>query len=239
MSTELTDPPDSLPQLRLGDTTILSAGTMLVRIYTRRGPHPTRPDRLRHWGPSVNGRFEHHERDRDGKPCDHLDDQGRVAAAVAYFGVRRSPVTPPPRHGRIAVDSPIVTAVAEAFQANRVIDCSDLHGLAIMATRADREVLDLSSGWATRAGAGNHLATGPRPQTQAWARAIYSTYPDLAGITWSASVHPAGRALVLNERAADGEGVVTIRLDFDRALDDPTTVRIMEAVADIIGYELV
>lgn len=238
MSTELTDPPDSLPQLRSGDTTTLSAGTVLVRVYNRRGPHPTRPDRLRHWGPSEQGRFDHHERDRDGEPCDHLDDEGRVGAAVASFGARRSPVTPP-RRGSIPVDSPIVTAVAEAFQASRVIDCSGLHGLALMATGPDREMLDLSSGWATRAGAVSHLATGPRPQTQAWARAIHDAYPNLAGILWPASVHPAGWALVLNERAADGEGVVPTRLDFDRALDDPTTVRIMEAVADVIGYEVV
>lgn len=234
MSTELTDPPERLPEPRSGDTMTISSGTRLCRIYNRRGPHATRPDQLRHWGPAPMARFDHH----DHPVGDHLDAQGDVAAATGYYAIEPPP-KPPPRDQVLAVDSPVVTAAAEAFQSDRIIDCSDRLGLAIMSTRSDIEVLDLSSGWPTRSGAGSHLATGPRSQTQTWARAIHAAHPQLAGIAWTSSVHPPGRVAVLNERAADRHGIVATRLHFDRALDDDVSSRIMRLVSDLIGYEIV
>lgn len=234
MSTDLVDPPPRLPDLRPGDTTVVSPGTRLVRIYDRAGSHPTSPARLRHWGPSPKARFDHH-----APPVgDHVDADG-VTAATGYFAVEPSPPAAPPRKGMLAVDSPIVTAAAEAFQDTRTIHCSDRQGLAVMATRSSFEVLDLSSAWATRAGAGSHLATGPRPVTQAWARAIHRAHPALAGVAWTSSVHPPGRVVVLTERAADRQGDVDVGLHVDRPLDDVVSSRLLREAAGMIGYQVV
>ncbi len=234
MSERLRDPLPPLPELQPGDTTTITAGAKLYRIYNRLGAHLTRPDQLRIWGPIPTARFDHHE-----PPAGMHADPDSVTAATGYYSI--DPPTPSaPRPGHLlALDSPIVTAVAEAFQGNRIIACSDRKGLAIIRTMDDIEVLDLSSGWATRAGAGNHLSTGPHPTTKRWARAIHDAYPDLAGMTWVSSVHPPGRALVLNERAADGKGVVASRLHFDRPLSDGMSSALMAAAASVIGYAIV
>lgn len=47
-----------------------------------------------------------------------------------------------------------------------------------------------------------------------------------------------GRALVLNERAADRREVVACRLAIDRPLDHPITSQLMAAVRTTIGYRL-
>lgn len=234
MSDRLPDPPDSLPDLRAGDAVVLPAGTRLYRITNRLGPYAAHPDQLRSWGPAPVARFDHH----DPPARDHVDTHG-VTAATGYFAI--DPPTPVgPRLGELlAADSPIVTAAAEAFQATRTITCSDRHGLAILATTSELDVLDLSSSWPTRAGAGGHLATGPHATTRAWARDIHRTHPGLVGLTWTSSVHPPGRAVVLTERASDQHGVVAARLLFDRPLGDAVTSRLMAAAADVLGYATV
>lgn len=232
MSTRLVDPPASLLTLRAGDARTIPAGTTLCRIYNRFGDHATRPDQLRSWGPVATARFDHH----DPAPSDHVSSDRVTAATGSYAIEPSSPVAS--RRRPIAMDSPIVTAVAEAFQNDRIVAISARQGLAILSIAHDIEVLDLSSGWATRAGAGNHLSTGPHSTTRRWARALHSSYPHLAGMTWVSSVHPSGRALVLNERAADRRGVVACRLSFDRPLDHPMTGRLMAEARRMIGYGL-
>jgi hypothetical protein len=101
------------------------------------------------------------------------------------------------------------------------------------------QVLDLGSAWATRAGAGNHLSTGSHPVTRRWAQAIRAGYADLDGVYWHSSVHPPGRVLMLNERAADRQGIVPMRLVYDEPLDGPFTRLLLAEVRTIIGYGLV
>lgn len=216
---------------------IIPADTTLCRIYDRRGDHPTRPDQLRSRGPSGKARFDHHDRNSAGKPYVHVGQRGHVTTAVGYFAVRPSPSPTPPATGRIDPGSPVVTAVAEAFQDDRVVTISDRQGLAILHTTVDYAVLDLSSTWATRAGAGSHLSTGPYPTTRRWARAIHGTYPNLMGMCWRSSVHPSGRSLVLNERAADTSGLVSMDLALNQRLDDAASL--LAAAANVIAYDIV
>lgn len=241
MSTRLPDPPGSLPSLQEQDTRIVAAGIRVARIYNRLGDHPTRPDQLRSYGPVPTARFDHHP-----PPVRTHVTAGRVTAATGHYGVmplddpRIDPLAPLPPDQRqaLAPESPVVTAVAEAFQSDRSIAVSGRQALAVATLSGDCEVLDLTSGWATRAGVGNHLATGPHATTRRWARAIRAAYPALAGLYWHSSVHPPGRALLLNEGHASHEGVVAMRLDYDDALDAPFTRLLLAEIRALIGYGL-
>jgi hypothetical protein len=237
VSTRLNEPPARLPALASGDVRAVPAGTRVCRIYTRIGRHPTRPDQLRAYGPVPTARFDHHP-----PPTRvHRD------AAAGYYGVvslddadldPTGPVDLEPEAG-VAIDSPVVTAVAETFQANRTVVLSDRQAMAIGTLSQPYEVLDLGSGWATRAGAGNHLSTGSHAVTRRWAQAIRAGYPQLDGVYWHSSVHPPGRVLMLNERAADEDGIVPMRLVYDEPLDGPFTRLLLAEVRTMIGYGLV
>jgi hypothetical protein len=237
VSIRLSEPPARLPALEPGDVRAVPAGTRVCRIYTRIGTHPTRPDQLRAYGPVPTARFDHHP----PPPWVHPD------ASAGYYGVvslddagldPTGPVNLDPEAG-VAIDSPVVTAIAETFQTNRTVVLSDRQALAIGTLSQPCEVLDLGSAWATRAGAGNHLSTGPHPVTRRWAQAIWAGYPQLAGVYWHSSVHPPGRVLMLNERAADQQRIVPMRLVYDEPLDGPFTRLLLAGVRTIIGYGLV
>ena len=236
MITWLNEPPTRLPALESGDVRAVPVGTRVCRIYTRIGAHPTRPDQLRAYGPVPTARFDHHV------PPPRLQQD----VAVGYYGVvsldgvgldATRPVNLDPTAG-VAIASPVVTAVAETFQVNRTVVVSDRQAMAIGTLSQPCEVLDLGSGWARRVGAGNHLS-GPRPVTRRWARAIWAGYPQLAGVYWHSSVHPPGRVLMLNERSADVEGIVPMRLVYDEPLDGPFTRLLLAEVRTTIGYGLV
>lgn len=233
MSTRLNEPPARLPTLESGDVRAVPSGTRVCRIYTRIGAHPTRPDQLRAYGPVPTARFDHHA------PPPRLQQD----VAAGYYGVvsldgavldATRPVGLDPEAG-VAIDSPVVTAVAETFQVNRTVVLSDRQALAIGTLLQPYQVLDLGSAWATRAGAGNHLSTGPHPVTRRWAQAIRAGYPQLDGVYWHSSVHPPGRVLMLNERAADRQGIVPMRLVYDEPLDGPFTRLLLAEVRTIIG----
>lgn len=228
MSTSLQDPPAQLPDLQPSDIRTIPAGTTLCRIYNRLGEHTSRPDQLRGWGPLPTARFDHHPE----PPRDH----GFITATGYYAIEDSSPATA--GQELIAMNSPLITAVAETFQAARTVVISDSQALAIMDLSIEVTVLDLSSGWATRAGAGNHLSTGPHTTTRRWARAIHAAYPRLVGMCWTSSVHPPGVALVLTERGANSRGIVPVHLNYDDPLDGPTTSRLLTHIRMMIGYGL-
>jgi hypothetical protein len=112
-----------------------------------------------------------------------------------YGPVLRFDPHPPPAREHAAggvwygAMSPL-SALAEAFQADRAID--RFRGLPYLtAMRFAREVrlLDLSvqstGSWATRAGGKYGLSTGPHSVTQRWARRIVEVFTDLDGVLYN------------------------------------------------------
>jgi hypothetical protein len=237
VSTRLNGPPARLPSLEPGDIRAVPAGTRVCRIYTRIGRHPTRPDQLRAYGSVPTARFDHHP----PPPRVHRHAVAGYYGVVSLDDAKLDPTRPvdlEPEAG-VAIASPVVTAVAETFQADRIVVLSDRLALAICTLSRPYEVLDLGSAWATRAGAGNHPSTGAHAVTRRWAQAIRAGYPEIDGVYWHSSVHPPGRVLMLNERAADRQGIVPMRLVYDEPLDGPFTRLLLAEVRTMIGYGLV
>ncbi len=160
-------PPRPLPSLRPGDVLTIPAGTRLVRVY-RAGPHGTTWNGFRSYGPTPRDRFDHHE----PPPGDH------------------------PTTGILYAAGDGVSAIVEAFQADRTIDRRrDDPWFVVFAPTAPLHVLDLDRAWPTRAGASGALATGDAPAiTQAWARAIHAEYAhDVVGIVYRSSMRGTPR----------------------------------------------
>ena len=171
---KLPPPPRELPKLRLRDRRTLAAGTLCWRVYRAGAPHPTTWSDFRHHGPTASGRFDHHE------PPPH-DDPIR---AISY----------------LALDA--VGAIAEAFQATRLIDRRRQGPWLVgfeLTTAID--VLDLTRLWPTRAGASQAIATGRRSTAQAWSRAIYRDYPEVAGLLYRSAMAGGSVNVALYERA--------------------------------------
>ena len=94
-------------------------------------------------------------------------------------------------------------AIAEAFQDTRTIDRRRQEPwLAAFELVIDLAALDLTRLWPTRAGASQAIATGRRVTAQAWSRAIYRSYPDVAALAYRSSMAGSSINLALYERAA-------------------------------------
>jgi hypothetical protein len=130
----------------------------------------------------------------------------------------------------------LATCVAEVFQGSRVVDrfAGDRFLAAFRLTRSIR-LLDLTGDWPTRAGASQALASGPRPRAQAWARAIYETYPGLEGIWYPSSMHGGHPAIALFERA---ESAVPATPELDVPLSHPGLLADLTRAASLLGYLL-
>lgn len=63
-------------------------------------------------------------------------------------------------------------------------------------------LLDLDSGWVTRAGGNQAIRTGPRSRSRDWAQAIYRHH-DIDGLAYSSSVWGPGQCVALSHRALD------------------------------------
>jgi len=174
---KLPPPPPELPKLRRRDVTTLGAGTLCWRVYRAGGPHPATWADFRAHGPAATGRFDHQE------PPPH-DDPVR---AISY----------------VALDA--VAAIAESFQGGRLID-RRRQGPWLVGFELTQplEVLDLTRLWPTRAGASQAISTGRRSTAQAWSRAIYRSYPDLAGLFYRSAMAGGSLNVALYERARPG-----------------------------------
>ncbi|HXG26345.1 MAG TPA: hypothetical protein VNL94_05780, partial [Candidatus Binatia bacterium] len=62
-------------------------------------------------------------------------------------------------------------------------------------------LLDLTRLWPTHAGASQAIATGRRSTAQAWSRAIYRDYPEVAGLLYRSSMAGGSHNVALYERA--------------------------------------
>jgi hypothetical protein len=171
---KLPPPPRELPTLRRRDIATLGAGTLCWRVYRAGGPHPATWRDFRNYGPTATGRFDHQE------PPPH-DDPTR---AISY----------------VARDA--IGALAESFQETRLIDRRrQAPWLVAFELTETLEVLDLTRLWPTRAGASQAIATGRRAAAQAWSRAIYRSYPEVAGLLYRSAMAGGSSNLALYERA--------------------------------------
>ncbi len=131
----------------------------------------------------------------------------------------------------------LATALAETFQATRVID-SGSFGPQVTAWTPTRDLrlLDLTGSWALRNGAGFALATAPKSVCRAWSRQIRATWPDLDGL-WAPSTMTGDANVVLWN---PGRTSLPAAPDFSRPLAEPTVHAIASRIArQELGYRLI
>jgi len=182
--TERLGPPDG-PRIRdavpyRDELCRLPAGTRLVRVHNLTGPNPSAWNELRAFGP-TSSRFDHHPLPRRQHPTRRI--------AYAALGL-----------------TAFTAAIAEHFQlAGGAVGPLDLDRHHPTATVFDLALpltlLDLDTGWVTRAGGNQAIRTGPRGVARDWARAIHRHHKEVDGLVYGSTVWGPGRCLALWERA--------------------------------------
>lgn len=186
------------------------SGTKLFRIYRRGGEHPTRWNELRFFGP-TGARFDHHLRDRDGEPA--VADRG-----ITYLSYN------------------IPTAIAEVFQLDRTVDTERGEPWLVGFQLAkDVPCLNLSEGFALRAGASLKLISGPRSHSQNWSRGFYDVYSQIDGVLFPSSLTNK-TVVALYERSLDAGSPFSRLPIVHRALADPTLNTAIRNACRDIGY---
>lgn len=186
----------------------LARGTLLWRVYRTEGRHATSWNAFRSFGPAASGRFDHH-------PPPPADSAKR---AILYVGID------------------IATCLAEVYQRTRLVDRIDGRPyLAAFALPEEVRLLDTRSGWPTRAGASQALNTGAHSSAQAWSRAIYDAYEEIAGIRYPSAMWGPGLNVALYERA---KNAVPRRPLLHLPLDHPGLELPLRRTAAMIGYAL-
>lgn len=205
MTEELPAPPDPLPELADGD--VLGWWGPCLRIYRQVSPHGGRWSSFRTAGPVATCRFDPH--------------RAGVERGVQYVALGGSPTG-------------VVTVVAEAFGDTRVIDrAAGTPALVVWVPTRTLRLLDLRSGWTTRAGGNQAIGSGPRAASRRWARAIHDAYPHLDGVASTPSTYGPGRAAALFTPAADA---LPDHPELHRRLDDATVDGLLARVAAELGY---
>jgi hypothetical protein len=204
--------PPGVPQLvALGvlpnEQRAVAAGTVLWRLYFQGGRHPTRWHDFRCFGP-TGGRFDHHD------PPPQLQNRGILYAAQS------GPV-----------------CVAEVYQQTRTINRRRRNPwLAAFALARDVLLLDMSSGWPTRATASQAINSGSRVRARRWSRQIYQAFPNIEGIYYPSSMYMNALAVAFYERATNAIPTAPV---FHRALNDPALLTSLQNVAATVGYRLI
>jgi hypothetical protein len=162
------------------DVVAVAPVTPLARVHRAGGAHPSKWSDFRVVGPVGTARFDPHPPPPDGVP---------VAA---------------PGYGVLYAGLSMRTALAEAFQAARVVDRhTAAPWLVVFRPVRPLRLLDLAGTWPTRAGASQAISSGPRDRARAWARAVFVAYPDVDGLWYRSSMDGGAPAVCLWERAAD------------------------------------
>jgi hypothetical protein len=191
-------------------TIALAAETPLARIYFAAGPHPSRWNQFRGFGPSA-ARWDHH-----------------------LPGARNAPT--PPNRAVLYCAPDVDTCVAEVFQSTRRIDRTrNAPGLVVFALRDAVTLLDLRGVFAATIGASTAIHSGPRARARAWARELYDAYPDIQGLYYGSSMNGHAPAIVLNDRA---RGAVPERPQIHRSLNDDMLVEVLQRIALRLSYGL-
>lgn len=201
--------------LRHDEVMLLRAGTRVARVHATAGPHPAAWDDMRFFGPTTS-RFDHHTAPRRIHPT-------RSIAYLTYSETR------------------FVAALAEYFQdANGGVGPIDRSFRAPMHSQfelaSELLLLDLDSGWVTRAGGNAALVSGPRGRSRQWSQAIYALYPDVAGLLYTSSVWAPGRCIALWDR---GHGAFPAAPLTSRLLSDPVLEAALANAALTLGSYLI
>jgi RES domain len=189
---------------------ILAANAALARVYFAGGPHPSRWNQFRSFGP-TGARWDH-----------HLPKTHRVATE---------------QNRAIFYCAPDVdTCAAEVFQATRRIDRTrNAPWLVVFALREAVTLLDIRGTFATKIGASTAMHSGPRSRARAWARELYDAYPDIQGLYYGSSMNGHAPAIALNERA---QRAMSEQPQFHRALNDDILVETLQQITLRLSYGL-
>jgi RES domain len=180
---------------------------VLWRVHRTAGEHVLPWNRLRTYGPLPSMRWDPHP---GSQPISAVEGVLYAAADVA-------------------------TSLAEVYQTTRVID-TRAGAATLTAWRPQRSLrlLDLSGTWLLRNTASAALLSAPRAACRRWARAIYTTWPELDGLYVPSTM--TGRPnIVLWTAAADSIPTVP---SFSRPLTHPLVWSIAQAAAAEIGYRI-
>lgn len=173
-----------------------------MRIHALGGSHPIAWNAMRSFGPTTS-RFDHHTLPRRTHPT----------RAIAYL-----------THG----STRFTAALAEYFQdANGGVGPIDRSNRQPIITQfeltEDLLLLDLESGWVTRAGGNQAIISGRRSRPREWARSIYAEQPSMQGLAFRSSVWGPGRCVALWDRGSSAipSAPLTSRSLDDDGLDAP------------------
>ncbi len=191
----------------------LPKNTLVWRIYSAGGKHPTSWNDFRYDGPLAS-RFDHHIEYKKNKVT-------RQSRGIMYGAV-----------GAKAIP----TCVAEVFQ-KRIIDpaAQDRALVAFKTSRALR-LIDLSGPFSTKMGASAAINSGSKPRARVWARVLYEAYPKADGIYYSSSMYGNYPAIALFERSIDA---IPELPEFGRSLSDPALRPSLMDIAENINYLLI
>jgi len=176
---------------------------------------------MRSWGPTKS-RFDHHA------PPPH--DQDRAIGYVA--------------HG----DNAFVAALAEFFQDSSGKGVGPIEvgrrrpTMAVFDSAVEVVLLNLDTGWVTRAGGNNAISSGSRARAREWARAMYEAFgipgsePFIQGLAYGSSVWPPGKCAALWETA---RGVFPQSPESSRLLADPALEDALSNAAEELETYLV
>jgi hypothetical protein len=191
-------------------TIALAADASLARIYFAAGPHPSRWNQFRGFGPTA-ARWDHHLPDARNAPIE----QSRTVLYCA---------------------PDVDTCAAEVFQSTRRIDRThNAPGLVVFALCEAVTLLDLRGVFATTIGASTAIHSGPRARARAWARELYEAYPDIQGLYYGSSMNGHAPAIVLNDRA---QSAVPEQPQLHRSLNDDMLIEVLQRVALRLSYGL-
>jgi hypothetical protein len=195
---------------RRGEFLRLRAGTALVRVHPTSGPWPCAWAEFRFFGP-TSSRFDQQtlpkrvHRTR-GIAYAARDTSAFTAAIAEYFQDGDGGVGPIDRR----TNRPMITTFELA---------------------GDLTLLDLESGWVTRAGGNQAITSGLRSRSREWARAIHR-HLDVDGLSYGSSVWAPGRCVALWERAAPSLPSSPLA---SRLLDDPYLAPALASAAVDLG----
>lgn len=137
--------------------------------------------------------------------------------------------------GVLYVATDIATSLAEVYQTTRVIDTgAGAPTLTAWQPQRRLRLLDMSGTWLLRNTASAALLATARSTGRRWARAIYTTWPDLDGLYVPSTM--TGRPNVVLWNAA-ADAIPTMPL-FSRPLTHPLVWSIAQAAAAEIGYRI-
>jgi RES domain len=180
----------------------------LWRVHRTEGEHVLPWNKLRTYGPLPSMRWDTHPGPRP------------ISAA----------------EGVLYSAADVATSLAEVYQTTRVID-TRAGAPALTAWQPQRRLrlLDLSGTWLLRNTASTALLAAPRSICRRWARAIYTTWPELDGLYVPSTL--TGRPnVVLWNAAADS---IPAMPSFSRPLTHALVWSIAQAAATEIGYHIV